>query len=438
MNIDPTVTTTRVKVNGAATVASGAQVAVTLTSLSRGTKSFQIIQAQSLSVGQASVTLAGAPYLYSASVRADQPTSSLFVDLRPKTATELGLNRSGAEAYSAVFESLDKDSTIENAFLGQTTQAGFQGLYDQMLPDHSGGTLMSAMAISQAVSQAVAQPQGIDKESGSAGWAQEIVFNLRQDAIDAQGFKSQGFGFAAGMDLQGEDAALGANISFVSADIRDRNAAAGEQVTMNQLGAGLYWRLDGGPLQAAVRGGVGYAFFNGDRRLVSPTLNVKAKSDWGAWTIDGYAGASYRLDVGPFYARPEVSLTYLRLSEGSYDEKGGGTGFDLSVDKRNSDLLTAQGLVAIGWKFGDDIFWSPEIKAGYRARLAGGPGKTTAHFDGGADFTLDPEDVSKGGVIARVGVRGGSARFLYNLDAGTTMDSNYKEYDVRGTVRFQF
>ena len=106
--------------------------------------------------------------------------------------------------------------------------------------------------------------------------------------------------------------------------------------------------------------------------------------------------------------------------------------------KRNSDLLTAQGLVAIGWKFGDDIFWSPEIKAGYRARLAGGPGKTTAHFDGGADFTLDAEDVSKGGVIARVGVRGGSARFLYNRDAGTTMDSNYKEYDVRGTVRFQF
>jgi hypothetical protein len=438
VNVDPTVTNTRLNVTGAATVATGAQVDVTLTAISRGAKSFQIVQAQSLTVGQAGATLAGAPFLYSASLRADAAKGALYVDLRPKTATELGLNRSGAEAFNAVFASLDKDDAIESAFLSQKTQGGFQGLYDQMLPDHSGGVLMSAAAISAAVSGAVAEPMAIDRSSGGAMWAQEVAFNIQRDKQDAAGFKSQGFGFAAGMDMQGESNALGANVSFVTTDVKDRGAAAGEEISMNLFGAGLYWRLDGGPLQAAVRGGVGYAFFDGDRRLESPTLSLQAESKWNAWMIDAYAGASYEVRVGSFYARPELSASYLRLAEDGYKEKNGGAGFNLIVDKRTGDMLTGQALLAVGWRFGDDVYFAPEIKAGYRAKLAGGPSRTTAHFEGGEDFTLDPEDAFKGGAVARVGFRGGAARVLYAVNGGATIDKDYEEYDVRATVRFQF
>jgi outer membrane autotransporter protein len=438
VNVDPTVTNTRLNVTGAANVATGAQVDVTLTAISRGAKSFQIVQAQSLTVGQAGATLAGAPFLYSASLRADVGAGALYVDLRPKTATELGLNRSGSEAFNAVFASLDKDDAIESAFLAQKTQAGFQGLYDQMLPDHSGGVLMSAAAISAAVSGAVAEPMAIDRSSGTAMWAQEVAFNIQRDKQDAAGFKSQGFGFAAGMDMQGEAAALGANVSFVTTDVKDRGAAAGEEISMNLFGAGLYWRLDGGPLQAAVRGGVGYAFFDGDRRLESPTLSLRADSKWNAWMVDAYAGASYELRMGGLYVRPELSASYLRLAEDGYKEKNGGSGFNLIVDKRTGDMLTGEALLAMGWRFGDEVYFAPEIKAGYRAKLAGGPAKTTAHFEGGEDFTLDPEDVFKGGAVGRIGFRGGAARVVYAVNGGATIDKDYKEYDVRATVRFQF
>lgn len=438
VNIDPTITNTRLNVAGAATVATGAQVDVKLTAISRGSKSFQIVQAQSLTVGQAGVTLAGAPFLYNANLRSDATAGALYVDLRPKTASELGLNRSGVQAYDAVFAALDKDDSIEQAFLAQTTQAGFQGLYDQMLPDHSGGVLMSAAAISSAVSSAVAEPARIDATSGHGVWAQEVAFNIKRDKQDAAGFKSQGFGFAAGMDLQGEANALGANVSFVTTDVKDRGAAAGENVTMNLVGAGLYWRLDGGPLQAAVRGGVGYAFFDGDRRLESASLSLRADSKWNAWMVDAYAGASYEMRVGGFYARPEVSASYLRLAEDGYKENNGGSGFNLTVDKRTGDMLTGEALLAIGWRFGDEVYFAPEIKAGYRGKLAGGPSKTTAHFEGGQDFTLDPEDVFKGGAVARVGFRGGAARVVYSVNAGAVIDGDYEEYDARATVRFQF
>ena len=438
VNIDPAVTTTRFNVTGAATIATGAQVDVTLTGLSRGSKSFQVLQAGSLSVGQAGATLVGAPFLYQTSLRADTSAGALYVDLRPKSAAELGLNRSGAQAYAAVFEALDKDESIEQAFLAQKTQAGFQGLYDQMLPDHSGGTLMSAAAVSAAISSATAEPMAIHRSSGKGVWAQEVVFDIQRDRTDAAGFKSKGFGFAAGMDLQGEASALGANVSFVTTDIKDDSAAAGEQVSMNLFGAGLYWRLDGGPLQAVARGGLGYALFDADRRLVSTTLNLRARSDWGAWMADAYAGASYEWRAGGFYARPELSVSYLRLAEDGYDETGGGAGFDLTVDSRTGDLLTGQALLALGWRFGDEVYWAPEIKAGYRAKLAGGPASTTAHFDGGADFTLDPEDAFKGGAVVRAGLRGGAARVLYAINAGATLDGDYEEYDARAVVRFQF
>ncbi|MBW8812207.1 MAG: autotransporter domain-containing protein [Caulobacterales bacterium] len=438
INIDPTSTAARLQVAGPATVASGAQIAISLTSLSRGTKSYQVIQAQSLSVSSAGLTLAGAPYLYQAALRSDPTAAALYVDLRPKTAAELGLNRSGSQAFAAVFDSLDKDPAVDQAFLSQTTQAGFNGLYDQMLPDHSGGVLMSAAALSQAVSSAVARPMAIDKTSGTGAWAQEITFSLQRDRDNALGYKSQGFGFAAGADLEGETNALGADVSFVTADVKDRGAAAGESLTMNVLGAGLYWRLDGGPLQAAVRGGLGYAFLKGDRRLISPTLNLQAKSSWNGWMADAYAGASYEWRLGGLYARPEASLSYVRLSEGSYDEKNGGAGFDLSVDSRTGDMLTGQALVALGYRFGDDTYWAPELTAGYRARIAGGPDSTTAHFQGGQDFTLDPEDVTKGGAIVRAGFRGGAARVLYEVNGGAMFDKSYQEYDVRAVVRFQF
>jgi hypothetical protein len=437
VSLDPDSTATRFNVTGAAHLADGAKVDVTLSGLSRGSRSYQIVQAASLTSAAASVSLVGAPWLYQANLRADMTAGSVFVDLRPKTATELGLNRSGAQAYAAVFDTLDRNADIEAAFLGAMTQAGFGGLYEQMLPDHSGGVMMSAAQVSSAVSSAVAQV-GSTGDAGTGLWAQEVVFSIRRDARDAAGYKSQGFGFAAGADFATGAGALGANVSFVTADVKDRGAAASEEITMSVLGGGLYWRLDGGPLQAVVRGGLGYVFLDGDRRLVAPDLELRAEADWSAWLVDAYAAISYEVAVGALYARPELSVSYLRLAEDGYSEAGGGSGFDLTVDKRTSDMLTGEAVLALGWRFGEEVHFAPELKVGYASRLAGGPGSTTARFDGGQDFTLDPEDAFKGGVIVRAGFQGGGDRFAYSVNGGATFDSDYQAYDVRATIRYQF
>jgi outer membrane autotransporter protein len=438
--IDPVAgTATRINVSGAATVASGAQFDLTMNSLLRQSQSYEIVRAGTLQIGTAGANLLGSPFLYSTTLRADQTARALYVDVRPKTAGELGLNRSGSQAYAAVFDSLDRDERVETAFLRQTTQEGFTDLYDQMLPDHSGAALMSAHAISGAISSAIGQPVARDEVGGTGIWAQEILFRIDRDRGDALGFKSEGFGLAAGMEAVGQVNAMGVNVSFVTTEYRDRGAAVGEQVAMNFAEGGVYWRVNAGGLKADVRAGVGYVKFDSDRRLSANTgLSLASEAKWSGWLADVHAGASYEVRAGWLYARPELSLDYLRLNQNGYDETGGGVGFDLSVDDRKGDLLTGEALLAIGARFGTDFVWSPELKVGWRQKLAGDPGTTTARFATGSDFTLDPEDVYSGGAVVRLGLKGGTKQVVYAIDAGGAFDKDYREYDLRAIVRFLF
>ncbi|MDB5468024.1 MAG: autotransporter, partial [Phenylobacterium sp.] len=290
VNIDPAANTgTSFKVSGVASLATGAQVDLSLASLLKSAKSYEIIRAGSLQAGALTTTLAGAPYLYAASLRTDAAANALVVDLRPKTAAELGLNRSGAEAYGAVFNALDKDRAVQAAFLAQKTQAGFAGLYDQMLPDHSGGALMSAHAISGAISQAVSQPVARAAVGETGVWAQEIMFRVDRDRDQAQGFRAQGFGLATGLELVGEANALGVSGSFVSTDYKDKGAAVGERISMNFFEGGPYWRLQAGGLRADARAGLGHVRFDSDRRLGSADLNLATRGKWSGWIADLHA-----------------------------------------------------------------------------------------------------------------------------------------------------
>lgn len=430
---------TKLNVSGAASVASGAQLDLNLASLQRGNRSYEVIHAGSLSVGAAGANLMGAPYLYTASLRSDATAGSLFVDVKQKTAGELGLNRSGAQAYDAIVANLDKDAGIEDAILAQKTKAGFEGVYDQLLPDHSGGALVSAQAISNAISQAVSAPVIATPDGGTGVWAQEIFFHIDQDREQAQGFKSQAFGLAAGLESSGETQAVGVNAALVTDEFKDKAAISGERVVMNFAEGGLYWRLAAGGFRADARAGLGYVKFDSDRRFSSGETNLSASAKWSGWLAEAHAGAAYQAELGWFTARPELSLDYLRLSEGNYQEAGGGDGFDLSVDDRKGDLFTGQALLALGAKFGDDTVWfAPELVVGYRAKLAGDPGQTTARFKGGNAFSLDAEDVASGGVVARLALRGGAETVAFNVGGGGVFDSGYSEYDVRATIRFVF
>ena len=110
---------------------------------------------QALNVGQINQTLLSdnSPYLYV--VQGGVAGNTVYVDARRRTASEAGLIPVEASAYDAVYGALGSNEALRNLFLSQTSRDGFIDAYEQMLPDHSGGPLMSLSAGVDAVTRAL-------------------------------------------------------------------------------------------------------------------------------------------------------------------------------------------------------------------------------------------------------------------------------------------
>lgn len=433
----------RLQVAGAANLASGAEINLRFASLVTQPTTFTVIDAASLTAGTLNAAFGETPFLYAAALRTDVAAGDVLVDVRRKTAGELGFARSEAQAYDAVFDALDDNATLEAAILAKTDREDFIALYDQLLPDHSGGSVMSAAAVSSAISSAINTQTGDATTPGATGlWAQQIFFKIDQDRDQALGYEAEGFGFAAGIEEVTEgDSAYGVNFAFVATDYNDQGASAGEQISMNFGELGAYGRIVRGGFRFDGRLGVGYVRFDSERRVVSLSdgLNATAEADWTGWLVDGHLGAAYEQPFGAFYARPELSLDYLRLEEEGYEESGAGNGLDLAVESRSGDLATAAALIAFGARFGTGFQWGPEVKLGWRQKLSGGVGDTNARFRGAdGTFTLEGEDPYSGGAIARVALKGVGERTYVSLEGGAEVDDEYSQYDARAVVKFSF
>jgi uncharacterized protein with beta-barrel porin domain len=120
-----------------------------------------------------------------------------------------------------------------------------------------------------------------------------------------------------------------------------------------------------------------------------------AAGNWNGMLYSASAGVSYELRTGRLSLRPAASIDYYRLSEDGYAETGGGDGFNLIVEDRDSDELAGTVTLAAGLNFGGtgtgETWIRAEVEGGRRQILGGSLGNTIAHFDGGDPFTLEPE-----------------------------------------------
>ncbi len=130
---------------------------------------------------------------------------------------------------------------------------------------------------------------------------------------------------------------------------------------------------------------------------------------------------------------------YLRAHESGYTETGGGPGFDLTVDPRNSDVLSVTGSATAGATFGTGFRLRPQIEVGYRAVVSGQAGTTEAAFTGGGSpFLLAAESIRTNALIGRVGMRIYSSYLDLLLDAGAEKTDDYTDLDVRLTAHTIF
>jgi hypothetical protein len=430
------------RVNGTANLQTGAGIGVRFTSLLTAPRRFTLVDADTLIVGTLDQTalVENSPYLYVVSSGIDAAAGEIFVDARARTAAEADMIAVEASAFESFYSGIGSNSALLNAFLSETSRDGFFNLFEQTLPDHSGGPLMSLASGVDAVTRALTNRNSTVGVGETSAWVQEINFYADKDKTDTYGFRSEGFGVAAGVERGTDFGSLGVSLAFTSSDIQDPEAEAEEVLSSNLVELGLYWRAQGQNWSTWARAAGGYATFEAARTLVGNGLYLSNTSEWSGFTLALAAGASYEQNFGRINIRPEVYAEYFGLNEESRTETGAGNGFDLEIDDREGHILSSVAAINIGYGFGTEGWIRPELRLGWRQNLSVEAGETIGRFISGSgpDFRLTPQAIKGGGLIAglRLSVGNELGRLSINADAEQLED--YIRYTLLLRASFRF
>ena len=401
-------------VSGTASFAADSKLQLKVANVEQAEGHFVVINAGTLTGGNNLSTKTDLlPFLYKGALSV--AGNQVAIDISRKSATELGLNKSESAAYAAIYDAIGTDDAIGSSFLGIRAQDEFVGTLRQMLPDHAGGTFEAVTMGDRTVARMLNDPGSPYKEDGKwTYWVTQLAWGSSKSIGDTAGYELGGWGASGGADYDVGFGRVGASLSYLWGDTDDR--ATDNTVTSNQFALAAHWKLQQGGFQASARAGYSFIDFDGKRFFRSDAgddaVDRKIEGSWNGklWTLA--ANGSYELWTGNFFIRPSAGVEYYSLTEDSYDETGGGSALDLQVDKRKSDELAVNGLLAAGFEWGaarqDEGYFRVELEGGRRQIVGGSLGDTEAHFEDGESFVLEPEERESGWVGRLRGIGGGS------------------------------
>lgn len=386
-------------VAGNASFGANSKLSVRLDRFNGAIGQYNFLQAGSITGGaNLSFDDASLPILLTGSIQSTATSATLVIARR--SATDLGLNRSATSAYDAIFESLDNDEDIASTFLALHDREAARAQMAQMLPDHAGGVFETVTVASRATARFLADPNpAVVDMQGWGFWLQQVAWGTSKDEGSTAAFDVSGWGASGGAEVQlGGAGNLGLSLAYLAG--KDAHGDNDNQVRSDQYELAAYWRLRRGGFHAFARVSAAYIDFTGLRYFAGldeqgEAVTRTAAGNWNGQLYSASAGLSYELRMGRLSLRPAASIDYYRLSEDGYAETGGGDGFNLIVEDRDSDELAGTFTLAAGLNFGGtgpgETWIRTEIEGGRRQILGGSLGSTIARFDGGDPFTLEPE-----------------------------------------------
>lgn len=433
-------------VSGTANFASGATVLVRLADTQDAEGRYTILEAGTLTGASGIKTKTDlVPFMFKATMANDVGPNKLAVDIKKKTTTELGLNRSQSAAYNAIFEALAEDQEIEDVFLAITNGEAFRNSVRMMMPDHAGGAFESVSLGTRAFARQAGDPYGPVYKAGGldiiisgAGWSST------KDEGDTAAFDLGGFGFSLGGEIQTGIGSFGISGQWLWSEYS--SLSEDNRVLSDTYEIAGYWRGQWGKINAWARGSYGIVNFNGRRTFMATldgeNIERSAIREWDGRLTTFSGGASYEGGGKTFFYRPSVTFDYVRLSEDGYTDTGGGDGFNLIVEDRTSDELAVNAGLTVGLDFMgnrrvDRNWFRVEAEGGWRSIVGGELGATTAHFKDGDEFTLTP-DQGTDGWYARLRAHSGNSEFSMGGELSAEQRHDHTAIAIRGTLRMGF
>lgn len=427
-------------VSGTASFAEGSKLAIRLADVSTAEGSYQVLTAGSLTGRDKLATNTDlVPFMFKAELDKEAAANTIVVDVSRRTVSELGLNRSGAAAYDAVFDVLGKDEKVGDVFLGITGGDQFRAAVGQLLPDHAGGAFEGISLGTRALARQMQDPQGPIARSGRFTTTLNMaVWGSDRKTGQTAAYKLNGYAWSATGEYETKMGRFGATVAYLWNNHKNGDIS---EVDSSGFEGAAHWRAKFGPLSAFARGSFGKADFDGERKFVgaigTETVTRTMDAKWDGTFVTAAGGFAYEGGSQFFFFRPGVTMDYVRLKENGYTETGGEK-LNLTVDARKSDELAVNpsmtvGVDFLGMRAQDENWFRVETEGGWREIVKGGLGATTAHFEGGDDFTLTGDDASSGW-FARLRAIGGSSGFT--MGGEVSAEDRYGRVDLalRGSV----
>ena len=450
-------TASALQASGAISFAAGATIDPLLTNLINGDTigndagtDFVIASAAELSVGDLAALNAGDDGSFLFDTQFNQVGDTLVVTVDLRNAAELGLDVTqtglAASAFNATLQALQANPALGNEIANLSTAGEFYSAYNQLLPEFAAASRQFVVANSDGAVGAVANHLDSARrspEKPGGAWLQEFAYFADRDLAGlSEQYRGEGFGFAAGIDTAlGPFHAVGLNIGFASTEIEDV-VGLDEPLDMTTLLGGLYAGFASGSLGVDAFVGGGLNEFEQNRRVSVGDFSGTSLGEWNGTHVNAGLRAGYDVALGErFWARPVISLDYLRLSEDAYVETGP-LGLALDVDSRTSEMGALTGLLNFGATFQGQRTWiRPSVRVGYRNEFLSDPVLTSYRFAGidnaVAAQTLS-SDFPSSGVLVGFSVAAGSGFSSVGFDFDSDIRDGFIRHTGRIVVRLLF
>ena len=427
------------QVSGTANFGANSLVGVTLLNVGGVEGTYTIVDAGTLT-GGGNLSATDMPFLFNGSLSSDQAAGTVSLTVTRKTAIELELNASEASAFDAILAAADSDSPIAGVFLDLEDSDTLRDTLQQMLPEHSGGAFEAVTKGSRLVGDLLADKGLPDDHRGIGFWIEQVAWGSSKSIGSTSSYDLGGWGAAAGAEARlGGAGNVGLSLAYLSG--KDSNGS--NSLRSNTYEVGAYWRGGIGPLRGFARATAGHVGFDGKRQFSGSVdgeeVTREAESDWNGRLFTASAGVSYEARMGRLSIRPAATIEHLKLTEKSYTETGGGTAFNLDVDKRTSDETAATATLALGYDLMNNkttgTWFRVELEGGRRQLIGGSLGSTTARFEDGQPFTLTAEERTSGW-LGGLRLAGGGSGMVLSGELSAEEQQGHASVGARVSLQF--
>lgn len=428
-------------VAGTASFADGSSLSIRIADASTAEGSYQVLTAAAIEgLDDLETATDLVPFMFKAALNEDAPANTIVVDVSRRSVEELGLNRSQATAYGAVFEALSRDQEVEDVFLGITEGNRFREAVGQMLPDHAGGSFEGISLGVRTLARQLQDPASPVVAKGPLTTTVNLAFwGSDKDTGSSAAYDLNGYAWSLTGEYETGLGRFGATLAYLWN--RHTNGAQSE-VKSGSFEAAAHWRGQWGAFAGFARASIGRADFDSERSFSGSTgtkeVERTIEADWDGDFVTFAAGVSAEGGTRHLFFRPAVSIDYVRLKEDGYGESGGGDALDLDVGSRKSDEFGLNAGLTLGADLSgmgsrDSGWFRVETEGGWREILGGGIGATTARFGSGSSFTLNGEE-STSGWFARLRAFGGPAGFVMGGELSAEDRHDHVDLALRGSV----